>query len=167
MLGSIMAGIDAISGLANILSTNKSEKNAGSDSDFAALLAKAQAAQDTTPTAAEPDELLASYQKNLHDFRERMEQLLAQLGIDTNGQPLQVQLNILNQLCVSGKHPQLEEVQAAVQQDPQLASLFTTLQQQAAQLEAKNNPSAKSEPAKPFALQIDGAQLTPVKYEIS
>src|SRR5689334_105971 len=107
MLGTIMAGIDAISGLANLFSTNKAAKNDGSDSDFAALLAKAQAAQDSTPTATEPDELLSSYQKNLHDFRERMEQLLTQLGIDTNGQPLQVQLNVLNQLCVSGKHPQL------------------------------------------------------------
>ena len=166
MLGSIMAGIDAISGLANIFSTNKSEKSAEVNSDFAALLAKAQAAQDTTPTAAEPDELLTSYQKNLKDFRDQIEQLLQQLGIDTNGQPLQVQLNVLNELCVSGKHPQLEEVQAALQQNPQLTSLFTQLQQQAAQLEARTNPNAKSDPAKPFALQIDGAQVTPVKYEI-
>ena len=167
MLGSIMAGIDAISGLANLFSTNKSSKSSGSDSDFAAMLAKAQAAQDSTPTAAEPDELLTSYQKNLKDFRERIEQVLQQLGVDTNGQPLQVQLNVMNELCVSGKHPQLEEVQAALQQDPQLTALFTQLQQQAAQLEAKNNPNAKTDPAKPFALQIDGAQLTQVKYEIS
>lgn len=164
MLGSIMAGIDAISGLANIFSTNKSEKNDGGDSDFAAVLAQAQAAQDSTPTATESDELLSTYQKNLHDFRDRVEQLLEKLGIDTNGQPLQVQLNLLQQLTVSGEHPQAAEAQSALQQDPQLTALFTMLQQQAAQLEARQNPDAKPDPGKPYALQIDGAQVTQVKY---
>lgn len=165
-----MSGFDAISGLAGLLTkpaaSNKSANASSSNSDFAAMLAQAQQSSNSTATA-ETDETLAAYQKNLHDFRERLEKLLEQLGVDTTGQPLQVQLNVLNQLCVSGKHPQLEEVQDALQQDPQLTALFTQLQQQAAQLEAKQNPNAKSDPAKPFALQIDGAQLTPVKYEIT
>jgi|GEM_PF-6493423 len=165
MLGSIMAGIDAISGIASLLSASKSATSGGSGSGFAAVLAQAQASQEATATAeAAPDELLSAYQKNLHEFRDRVEQLLEKLGIDTNGQPLQVQLNLLQQLTVSGDHPQLAEAQSALQQDPQLTSLFTILQQQAAQLETRQNPDAKPDPAQPFALQIDGAHLTQVKY---
>lgn len=152
-----MSGIDAISGLTSLFGSSKSAKNSDSDSDFAAVLAQAQKSTDTTTTVAEPDNLLASYQKNLHDFRERVEKLLDQLGIDTNGQPLQVQLNLLQQLAVSGDHPQLAEAQSALQQDPQLTSLFTILQQQAAQLDARQNPNAKPEDqAHPYTLQIDG-----------
>ncbi len=166
MLGSIMAGIDAISGLAGLFSPNKSAKSSGGGSDFAAALAQAQAAQDSTASATEaaPDDLLSSYQENLHDFRDRVEQLLEKLGIDSNGQPLQVQLNLLQQLTVSGDHPQAAEAQAALQQDPQLTSLFTKLQQQAEELESRQNPDANPDPRKPFALQIDGAHLTQVKY---
>lgn len=163
MLGSIMAGIDAISGLAGLFSPKKSAQNHGG-ADFATALANAQASQESTATAAAPDELLAAYKKNLHDFRNRVEELLEKLGIDTNGQPLQIQLNVLQQLTVSGNHPQLAEAQSALQQDPQLTSLFTILQQQAAQLETRLNPEAKPDPAEPYALQIDGAQLTQVKY---
>jgi soluble cytochrome b562 len=170
MLGTIMTGLDAVSGLAGLISnataTNKSSNSNNSGSDFAAMLAQAQQASESSATA-EPDELLSEFQKNLRDFREQLEKLLEQLGVDTNGQPLQIQLNVLNQLCVSGKHPQLDEVQNAVQQDPQLTELFSKLQQQAAQLEARQNPNAKSDPAKPFALQVDGPQVTQVRYEIT
>lgn len=157
-----MAGIDAISGLAGLFSAGKPAKSGGADSDFAAVLAQAQASQDST--AVEPDELLSAYKKNLHEFRERVEQLLEKLGIDTNGQPLQVQLNLLQQLTVSGDHPQLAEAQSALQHDPQLTSLFTILQQQATQLESRQNPDAKPDPSKPFALRIDGAQVTQLKH---
>jgi hypothetical protein len=166
MLGTIMTGIDAISGLTGLFSPNKAAKSSGNGSDFASVLAQAQASQDTaaTSTEAPPDELLSAFQKNLKDFRARVEELLEKLGIDTNGQPLQVQLNLLQQLTVSGDHPQLAEAQSALQQDPQLTSLFTMLQQQAQQLETRQNPDAKPDAGKPFALQIDGAQVTQVKY---
>lgn len=159
-----MTGIDAISGLANLFSPNKSAKNSGNNSEFAGVLAKAQSAQDSTATAAAPDELLSAYQKNLREFRNRVEELLEKLGIDTNGQPLQVQLSLLQQLTVSGDHPQLAEAQSALQQDPQLTSLFSIIKQQAEQLAARENPDAKSDPAKPFVLQIDGPQVTQVKH---
>lgn len=166
MLGSIMTGIDAISGLSGLFSPSKSAKSSTGGSDFAAMLAQAQAAQDSSATATEaaPDDLLSKYKENLHEFRNRVEELLEKLGIDTNGQPLQVQLNLLQQLTVSGDHPQLAEAQSALQQDPQLTSLFSILQQQAAQLDARQNPGSNDEASQPFALQIDGGQITQVKY---
>jgi vacuolar-type H+-ATPase subunit E/Vma4 len=156
-----MSGIEAISGLTDIFSSSK--KTANNSGDFAAVLAKTQAAQDASATAAAPDELLSAYKKNLHDFRNRVEELLQRLGIDTNGQPLQIQLNLLQQLSVSGDHPQLAEAQSALQHDPQLTSLFTILQQQAAQLAGRQNQDANQQASLPFALQIDGGQITQVK----
>jgi len=161
MLGSIMTGIEAISGLTDLLSTSK--KSHSGTGDFAAVLAKTQAAQDANATTAAPDDLLSAYKKNLHDFRDRVEQLLEKLGIDTNGQPLQIQLNLLQQLTVSGDHPQLAEAQSALQHDPQLTSLFTILQQQAKQLAARQNPDANADDSQSFALQIDGGQISQVK----
>jgi hypothetical protein len=164
MLGTIMTGIDAISGISGLFSPSKSAKSSTGGSDFAAMLAQAQAAQDSTATAAAPDDLLSKYKENLNEFRNRVEQMLEKLGIDTNGQPLQIQLNLLQQLTVSGDHPQLAEAQSALQQDPQLTSLFSILEQQAAQLMARQNSGANDESSQPFALQIDGGQITQVKF---
>ena len=54
------------------------------------------------------------YHEKLQLLRDKVEQIMSQLNIDTTGTPLTVHLNVAGELVVSGDHPQKADLQKAI-----------------------------------------------------
>src|SRR5689334_7305183 len=111
-------GISSLSPFGN--SARKSETGNGSEESFADLLSKmSEAKQPGTvdpagsglATESGPSDSESVYHEKLQLLREKIEEIVSQLGIDTSGDPLTVHLNASGELVVSGEHPQKANLQ--------------------------------------------------------
>lgn len=173
-------GVSSLSPFGN--SASKSGNENGSRESFADLLSKMSEAKQPasvapSSSAAEGDspDVENAYHEKLQVLRERVEEIMSQLNIDTAGDPLTVHLNASGEVVVSGEHPQKAGLQKAIANNPGLQELFAQVAHLAEKLAMSQNPngietilnSKDSESMgsinfpERFSLRIDGTTTEP------
>jgi antitoxin component HigA of HigAB toxin-antitoxin module len=166
--------MSAIAGISsyNPFASKTKPGNSPGGADFASLLAKANEAtsgSSTAPTetvdpASAIEQLLEQYQEQLSELQQQVESLLHSNNIDTSGTPVNLSLNLLNELKASGEHPELDKIQSLLDNSPQLQQLFQQVASIAEQVAAGQGAVVQHGelklPAR-FNLKLDGGFTTP------
>ncbi len=107
---------------------------------------------------------MEQYQEQLRELQTQVESLLHSNNIDTAGTPVNLSLNLLNELKASGEHPELDKIQALLDDSPQLQQLFQQVASIAEQVAAGQGAVVQHGelklPAR-FNLKLDGGFTTP------